>query len=225
MNIDWTSLLPFLAALQRQPGTPSPDGDSDSPEDESDGGRAVLSPSQKNGGAAALSQSNLIGSTAPSMAQSPDPQPGANQGQQPAQPSQSGPQGSNPNQRQQAQPQPTPPAPTKEDSSHPGVEVLTFDPVGYGRSSFGHQAISVDGTTYSFGETGTWHEEGTDSYLKNRNSFRNGVGQVLDLTKEEAAAIVDRIKADEGVKQKWGPSNNCTTKVRDMLEQATHKPF
>jgi len=95
MNIDWTSLLPFLTALQRQPDAPSPDGDSDPPEDESDGGGAVLSPSQKNGGAAAFSQSNLIGNTAPSLAQGADPQAGANKGQELTQPLQSGQSGYN----------------------------------------------------------------------------------------------------------------------------------
>jgi hypothetical protein len=49
--------------------------------------------------------------------------------------------------------------------SHPGVEVLTFDPVGHGKSSIGHQAISVNGTTYSFGESGKWVELSTDVYL------------------------------------------------------------
>lgn len=108
--------------------------------------------------------------------------------------------------------------------SHPGVEVLTFDPAGHGKCSFGHQAISINGTTYSFGESGKWVELPTDVYL-GKNNFRNGVGQVLNLTKEEAASVVASIKADEGVKQKWGLKNNCTSKVRDMLEQGTHKQF
>jgi len=107
MNTDWTSLLPFLAALKRQPDTPWPDGDGDPTADESDGGGAVLGPLQTNGGAAALSQSNLIGDKAPSVAQGASTL--QNKGQLLAQLLQSGLQGSNPNQAQQAQPQPTPP--------------------------------------------------------------------------------------------------------------------
>jgi hypothetical protein len=109
--------------------------------------------------------------------------------------------------------------------SHPGVEVLTFEPVGWIRSSFGHQAISIDGITYSFGETGTWWEGNTNDYL-GKNTFRNGVGQVLNLTQSEAAGVLKAIKADEALgKQTFTPTNNCTTKVRQVLEVGTHRQF
>jgi len=68
------------------------------------------------------------------------------------------------------------------------TEVLTFDPVGYGKSSFGHTAININGTTYSFGESG-WHIENTADFLK-RNNFRNAVGQELNLTPAEEGLLV-----------------------------------
>jgi len=45
------------------------------------------------------------------------------------------------------------------------TEVLTFSPAGYGRSSFGHTAININGTTYTFTENG-WYKESTLDYLK-----------------------------------------------------------
>lgn len=50
--------------------------------------------------------------------------------------------------------------------------------------------------------------------------------QVLNLTRAEAAGVVKAIKADQALgKQKFTPTNNCTTKVRQVLEIGTHKPF
>ncbi len=40
------------------------------------------------------------------------------------------------------------------------TEVITFAPVGHGKSSFGHTAVNINGTIYSFGERG-WY---MDSY-------------------------------------------------------------
>jgi len=103
------------------------------------------------------------------------------------------------------------------------TEVITFSPVGSGKSSFGHTAINVNGTTYSFGENG-WFVEKTSDYLK-RNDFRDAVGQVLNLTPEQEAQLVQAIQADMAKNPKWSPQNSCASKTRDMLEQSTHNPF
>ncbi len=104
------------------------------------------------------------------------------------------------------------------------TEVLTFDPVGYLRSSFGHTAININGTTYTFTEKG-W-DEGieTTKYLA-KNNFRDAVGQELDLTPEEQALLVKVIKQDKADNPKWSPENSCVTKIRDALEQATGRMF
>jgi hypothetical protein len=95
------------------------------------------------------------------------------------------------------------------------VELLTFDPVGHGKSSFGHAALSVNGTTYSFGENG-WFSESTQSYLK-RNGFRHGVGQILNLNSAEASNLTRIIESDMGKKQQWSATNNCASKALGML--------
>ena len=104
------------------------------------------------------------------------------------------------------------------------TEVLTFDPVGHGKSSCGHTAININGITYSFGENG-WFSEPTGDYLK-RNNFRNAHGQVLKLTPDQEANLLSVIKEDIKNKAKWDlTTSNCSTKQRDMLESGTNQPF
>jgi RHS repeat-associated protein len=100
------------------------------------------------------------------------------------------------------------------------TELLTFCPVGNGRSSFGHTAININGTVYSFGERG-WHTESFADYMA-RNSFRDANGQVLDLSSEQEGALEDLMKKDMGRNPKWTANVNCTTKQREMLNQATN---
>jgi len=103
------------------------------------------------------------------------------------------------------------------------TEVLTFDPVGYGKSSFGHTAININGTTYSFGESG-WHIENTADFLK-RNNFRNAVGQELNLTPAEEGLLVQIIREDNRQNPQWTVEVSCVRKIRDVLEIATHRPY
>jgi hypothetical protein len=104
------------------------------------------------------------------------------------------------------------------------TEVLTFDPVGRLRSSFGHTAININGTTYAFTEKGWSREKNTAEYLAD-NDFRNAVGQELDLTPEEQSLLVKVIKQDMADNPKWSSQNSCVTKIRDALEQATGRMF
>jgi len=105
------------------------------------------------------------------------------------------------------------------------TQVITFDPVGYGRSSMGHTAIDVNGMTYSFGENG-WFSQPTIDFLA-RNNFRDATGQVLNMTPEQEGALVAAIQRDMAEKQKWDAwKNNCSQKARDMLQQAApDRPF
>ncbi len=104
------------------------------------------------------------------------------------------------------------------------TEVLTFDPVGHLKSSFGHTAININGTTYAFTEKGWNKGEETAKYFA-RNHFRNAVGQELDLTPEEQDLLVKVIKQDMADNPKWSSQNSCVTKIRDALEQATGRMF
>lgn len=95
------------------------------------------------------------------------------------------------------------------------TEVLTFDPVGHLKSSFGHTAININGITYAFTEKGWNKEEKTANYLTN-NDFRDAVGQELNLTAKEQDLLVKMIKQDMAEKPKWSSQNSCVTKIRDV---------
>ena len=99
------------------------------------------------------------------------------------------------------------------------TEVITFNPVGQGKSSFGHTAINLNGVIYSFGERG-WFTEPFEDYMK-RNNFRTATGQVLDLTPDDEAMLKDAFMKDMKRNPKWTAKNNCTVRARTMLDQAT----
>ncbi len=104
------------------------------------------------------------------------------------------------------------------------TEIITFDPVGKGKSSFGHTAINLNGMIYSFGEKG-WFVELTSTYMV-RNSFRNATGQELNLTTEQEQQLEQAIKNDMAKNPVWDmPHSTCSTKARDMLEEATGEVF
>ncbi len=81
------------------------------------------------------------------------------------------------------------------------TEVLTFDPVGHLKSSFGHTAININGTIYAFGEKG-WYKQTTATYLQD-NSFRDAVGQELNLSPQEQDILVKMIEQDMAEKPQW----------------------
>jgi hypothetical protein len=103
------------------------------------------------------------------------------------------------------------------------TEVVAFDPVGRGKSSFGHTAINLNGTVYSFGEKG-WFSEPFDKYME-RNKFRSSTGQVLDYSSEQEKLLEVFIKQDIKKNPKWTSNNNCSTKAYNMLNDALYGAF
>lgn len=103
------------------------------------------------------------------------------------------------------------------------TEVLTFAPVGHGKSSFGHTAVNINGTIYSFGERG-WY---TDSYghFMDLNGFRSALGQVLAITPETEEALERLIQQDILRRPQWDLNNNCDTRLRLQLDVALNGAF
>lgn len=60
------------------------------------------------------------------------------------------------------------------------TEVLVWQPVGWGTSSFSHVSANINGTSYSYGPSGM-SVEPIDAFMK-RNSFREGKGLELNLS-------------------------------------------
>ncbi len=68
------------------------------------------------------------------------------------------------------------------------AEVIFWQPVGHGESSFGHVSININGATFSYGPKGM-STPTTQEYLQRNNEFRNGVGMVLNLTPDQEHAL------------------------------------
>ena len=67
------------------------------------------------------------------------------------------------------------------------TEVTIWQPVGWGKSSFGHVSVNINGTTYSYSPSGM-NILSTGQYL-GLNNFGSGVGMVLNLTPEQEATL------------------------------------
>jgi RHS repeat-associated protein len=98
------------------------------------------------------------------------------------------------------------------------TEVLTFQPVGWGTSSFGHTAVNINGTVYSWGPNGLWSGP-LEEYLQ-KNAFRDAVGSVLKLTPEQESSIEKFIKGFPNSNGKFGiTTRNCGDPIESALEQ------
>jgi RHS repeat-associated protein len=94
-------------------------------------------------------------------------------------------------------------------------EVVTFQPVGWGSSSFGHTAYNDNGTVYSFGPNGMWKGSFED-YMK-KNDFREAVGAVLNLTPQQEDMLRKCLEKDAGSYGKF--TNNCGDPLERCLEE------
>jgi len=93
------------------------------------------------------------------------------------------------------------------------TEVIFWDPVGYGSSSFGHVSVRIDSTAYSFGPGGMTIQDAA-AYVA-RNNFRDGHGYILGLSPAEEAALKARLNGKFAAYNAL--DNNCTAPVQDGL--------
>lgn len=95
------------------------------------------------------------------------------------------------------------------------TEVIFWDPVGWGSSSFGHVSVMVDDTSYSFGPSGMYISS-RESYLK-RNSFRSGYGLILQsLSAEQEKTVEERLTSYD--EEYNFLTNNCGDPIETILE-------
>jgi hypothetical protein len=117
------------------------------------------------------------------------------------------------------------------------VEVITFEhgfaPLDwagehiFGKGARGHTAIMVGGLAYSFDEGGWEVGQTKDEYLHNsENLVRDGVGQVLDLSMQDARAVqhaLDRA-ANRGVYLLGGDvCSDATARALDAIKQGLRR--
>lgn len=98
------------------------------------------------------------------------------------------------------------------------TEVVFWEPVGYGASSFGHVSIIVNGESFSWGPSGVDIRAGVD-YLAMNQQFRSGRGLLLDLSPQEEDELRMQFAAMAG--QSYSAlKNNCTDPVERGLSSA-----
>jgi RHS repeat-associated protein len=96
------------------------------------------------------------------------------------------------------------------------AEVTIWEPVGYGRSSFGHVSTSINGATYSYGPSGMTIMP-TSEY-RAMNSFRGGVTSIISLTPEQTSKLEAHMK--KGSASYGALGNNCAAPIqRGLLQQ------
>lgn len=96
------------------------------------------------------------------------------------------------------------------------AEVTIWEPVGYGRSSFGHVSTSINGTTYSYGPSGMTIMP-TSEY-RAANSFRGGVTSIVSLTPKQTSELEAHLK--KGSASYGALGNNCAAPIqRGLLQQ------
>ena len=95
------------------------------------------------------------------------------------------------------------------------TEVIVWQPSGWGRSSFGHVSVNINGTTYSFEPDGMRIMPSADYLAK--NTFREGVGMVLNITAEQEASLGTFLK---NYNKDYGRlTNNCADPIESGLEK------
>jgi hypothetical protein len=107
------------------------------------------------------------------------------------------------------------------------VEVIIWDPVGFGESSFGHASVVIrrgtTATSYSLGPRGC-DIKAFDRYLAQQD-FRNGYGLVLRLDERQTTVVVAYFEASMACEYRFLDRNsehvnNCTTPIQRALARA-----
>jgi RHS repeat-associated protein len=92
------------------------------------------------------------------------------------------------------------------------VEVLIFDAVGSAKSSYGHAAVSISGTVFSFGPHG-WCVADKTKYF-HRNCFRDARGYELDFSRDDERLLFANFWQDARHRPRYSPtSSNCVSRL------------
>ena len=98
------------------------------------------------------------------------------------------------------------------------TEIIIWQPVGNGASSFGHVSSNVNGVNYSWGTKGWDTNPSASDFAKKNQKFRTGAGVILKLTPEQEKKLVQcYAKARESYTIF---SNNCGDPHKDCLAEA-----
>jgi RHS repeat-associated protein len=98
------------------------------------------------------------------------------------------------------------------------TEIIVWNPVGMGSSSYGHLSTNINGSNNSWGPNGwdTKYPSAAD-YNDRQRDFRGGTGIILNLTPEQEAALAACLSSHSGPYSAF--SNNCGTPIQSCLEK------
>ncbi len=90
------------------------------------------------------------------------------------------------------------------------TEVILWNPVGHGESSFGHVSVVINGTSYSWGpgpggsvankccKPGKMDRKPASDFIAANTKFRSGLGYVLNLTVDQEKALANYLSNFKG---------------------------
>jgi RHS repeat-associated protein len=97
------------------------------------------------------------------------------------------------------------------------TEVVVWDGVGIGSSSFGHVSTNVNGQNFSWGPGGWDTQSATAAeYNRRQQDFRGGTGVVLNLSPQQEAALASCMRASTDAYS--AITNNCGNPVQQCLK-------
>ena len=98
------------------------------------------------------------------------------------------------------------------------TEIIIWQPIGRGSSSFGHVSSNINGRNYSWGPDG-WDKTYPNAadYIKRQQKFRSGAGVVLKLTPDQERKLEQCYAKDRG--DYSFISNNCGDPHKDCLSK------
>jgi RHS repeat-associated protein len=105
------------------------------------------------------------------------------------------------------------------------TEVIVWEPVGKGESSFGHLSININGTSYSWGPEGMDIQDAS-TYAIHQELFRSGRGFQLGLTSEQESALEgDLVRYFYSGAKYNAITNNCTDPIeRGLVDVGARAP-
>jgi hypothetical protein len=116
-------------------------------------------------------------------------------------------------------PQVSQPVGAREAYLYYGAEIVFWDRVGHGESSFGHVSANVEGFAYSWGQKKMWAGN-ISTFMTLNQVFRNGQGLELKLTAAQSLKLqehlVSYVNTDKDYNLLW---RNCTDPVETGLEK------
>jgi hypothetical protein len=96
------------------------------------------------------------------------------------------------------------------------TEVVVWQGVGVGSSSFGHVSTNINGQNFSWGPGGWDRQSATATeYNQRQQDFRGGTGVILNLSTQQEAALASCMRASTAAYS--AISNNCGNPVQQCL--------